>query len=85
MPHVLASSSGVIVIDEGSEEPDSFDGENLPTSDIDMTEEILNSTQINILSSVPLPAANPAPSEEESSESSSSFYFNKFKKKTTPK
>ena len=81
MPHVLASSSGVIVIDEGSEEPDSFDGENLPTSDIDMTEEILNSTQINILSSVPLPAANPAPSEEESSESSSSFYFNKFKKK----
>ena len=46
-----------------------------------MTEEILNSTQINILSSAPSSVANPAPSEQESSESSSSFYFNKPKKK----
>ena len=61
MPHFLASSSGVT--DEGSEEPDSFDGENLATSDIDIAEEVLNSTQINILSSAPSPAANPAPSE----------------------
>lgn len=72
MPHVLASSSGVIVIDEGSEEPDSFDGENLPTSDIDMTEEILNCARNNILSSARSPAANPALNEEESSELSKS-------------
>ena len=65
MPYFLASSSGVT--DKGSEEPDSFDGENFATSDIDMTEEILNSAQINILSSAPSPAANPAPSEQESS------------------
>ena len=58
MPHFLSSSSGVT--DERSEEPDSFDGENLATSDIDMSEEILNFTQINILSSVSSPAANPA-------------------------
>ena len=64
----------------GSEEPDSFDGENLVTSDIDMAEEIFNSTQIIILSSAPSPAANPAPSEQEISESSSSFYFNKSRK-----
>ena len=81
MPHFLASSSGVT--DEGSEEPDSFDGENLATSDIDIAEEVLNSTQINILSSAPSPAANPAPSEWESSEWSSSFYFKKSKKKKT--
>ena len=61
MPHFLANSSGVT--DEGSEEPDSFDGENLATSDIDIAEEVLNSTQINILSSARSPAANPAPSE----------------------
>ena len=48
-----------------------------------MTEKILNSTQINILSSAPSPAVNPAPSEQESSESSSSFYFNKSQKKKT--
>ena len=58
IPHFLASSSGVT--DEGSEEPESFDGKNLATSDIDMAEEILNSTQINSLSSAPSPAANPA-------------------------
>ena len=40
MPHFLASSSAVT--DEGSEEPDSFDSENLTTSDIDMAEEILS-------------------------------------------
>ena len=34
MPHFLDSSYGVT--DVGSEEPDSFDGENLVTSDIDM-------------------------------------------------
>ena len=79
IPHFLASSFGVT--DEESEEPDSFDGKNLATSDIDMAEEILNSAQINILSSAPSPAANPAPSNQESSESSSSFYFNKSKKK----
>ena len=56
MPHFLANSSGVT--DEGSEEPDSFDGENLDTSDIDMAVEILNSTQINILSSAPSLAEN---------------------------
>ena len=81
MPHFLANSSGVT--DEGSEEPDSFDGENLATSDIDIAEEVLNSTQINILSSAPSSAANPAPSEWESSEWSSSFYFKKSKKKKT--
>ena len=58
IPHFLASSSGVT--DEGSEEPESFDGKNLATSDIDMAEKILNSTQINSLSSAPSPAANPA-------------------------
>ena len=79
MPRFLASSSGVI--DEGSEEPDSFAGENLSTSDINMAEKILNSTHFNILSSAPSPATNSAPSEQESSESSSSFYFNKSKKK----
>ena len=42
MLHFLASSSGVT--DEGSEEPDSFGGENLATSDIDIAGEILNST-----------------------------------------
>ena len=36
----------------------SFDGENLDTSDIDMAVEILNSTQINILSSAPSLAEN---------------------------
>ena len=41
----------------------------------------MNSTQINILSSAPSPAENPAPSEQESSESSSSFYLDKSKKK----
>ena len=46
-----------------------------------MAEEILNCTQINILSLAPSPAANLAPSEQEISESSSSFYFNKSKKK----
>ena len=79
MPYFLASSSGVT--DEGSAEPDSFDGENLATSDIDIAEEILNSTQINILSLAASPAANPATSEQESSESSSSFYLKKSKKK----
>ena len=34
MPHFLDSSYGVT--DVGSEEPDSFDGENVVTSDIDM-------------------------------------------------
>ena len=48
-----------------------------------MTEEILNSTQINILSLASSPAPNPAPSEQESSESSSSFHFSKSKKKKT--
>ena len=48
-----------------------------------MAEKILNCTQINILSSAPSPAANPAPSEQESSESSGSFYFKKSKKKKT--
>ena len=81
MPRFLASSSGVIV--EGSEEPDSFAGENLATSDINMAEKILNSTHFNILSSAPSPDTNPAPSEQESSESSSSFYFKKSKKKKT--
>ena len=42
MLHFLASSSGVT--DEGSEEPDSFGGENMATSDIDIAGEILNST-----------------------------------------
>ena len=49
MPHFLANSSGIN--DEGREKSDSFDGENLATSDTDMTEQILNSTQISILSS----------------------------------
>ena len=78
MPHFSANFSRVT--GEGSKEPDSFDGENLATSDIDMAEEILNSIQINILSSAPSPPANLAPSEHESSESSSHFYFNKSKK-----
>ena len=78
MSHFLASFSGVT--DEGSDKPDSFVGENLVTSDIDMTEGILNSTQINILPLAPSPAANPAQSEQDSSDSSSSFYFNKPKK-----
>ena len=43
----------------------------------------MNSTQINILSSAPSPAANPAPSEQESSESSSSFYLRSPKRKKT--
>ena len=81
MPHLLASSSGVI--DEESAELDSFDGENLVTSDIDMAEEILNSTQVNILSSATSPAANPAPNEQKSSESSRSFYFKKCEKEKT--
>ena len=71
MSYFLASSSGVT--DEGSEKPDSFDGENLATSDIDMAQGNLNSTQINILSLAPSSAANPAPSEQESSESSSTL------------
>ena len=70
MPHFSASSSGVT--DEGRKEPSSFDGENLATSDIDMTEEILNCPHNNILSSALSPAANPAPNEQESSESSRS-------------
>ena len=37
MPHFLASSSRVT--DEGSKEPDSFDGKNSATSDKDMAEE----------------------------------------------
>ena len=61
----LASSSGIT--DEGSEEPDSFVCESLAASDIDMAEEILNSSQLNILSSAPSSAANTAPSEQESS------------------
>ena len=48
---------------------------------IDMAEEILNSSQLNILSLATSPAANPAPSEQESSESSNNFCFNKSKKK----
>ena len=56
MPHFLASSSGVT--NEGSEEPDRFVGENLAVSDIDMAEEILNSSQLNILSSARSPPAN---------------------------
>ena len=32
---------------------------------------------------MPLPAANPASSEQETTESGGSFYFNKFKKKKT--
>ena len=56
MSHFLASFSGVI--DEGSEEPDSFVGEILATSDIDMVEKILNSTQLNILSLAPSSAEN---------------------------
>ena len=51
IPHFLASSSGLT--DEGSEKPDSFDGKNLAASDLDMAEEISNSTQINILSLAP--------------------------------
>ena len=47
MPHSLASSSGVT--DEGNAKPDNFNGENLATSDIDMAEEILNSTHINVM------------------------------------
>ena len=43
----------------------------------------MNSAQINILSSAPSPAVNPAPSQQESSESSGSFYFSKSKKKKT--
>ena len=43
MSHFLASFSGVT--DKGSDKPDSFVGENLVTSDIDMAEGILNSTQ----------------------------------------
>ena len=81
MPHFLASSSRVT--DDGNEEPDSFDGENLATSDIDMTKKILNSTQINKLPSSPSPAGIPAPTEQGSSESSSSFYCDKSKKKKT--
>ena len=42
VPHFLASSSGLT--DEGSEEPDSLHGENLAASNIDMAEELLNST-----------------------------------------
>ena len=74
MLHFLASSSGVT--DEGSEESNSFDGENLAALYKDMAEKILNSTQINILYSAPSPVANPAQSEQESS-----FYFNKANKK----
>ena len=48
---------------------------------IDMAEESLNSSQLNILSLATSPAANPTPSEQESSESSSNFCFNKSKKK----
>ena len=48
IPNFLASSSGLT--DEASEEPDSFAGENLAASDIDMAEEISNSIHINILS-----------------------------------
>ena len=51
IPHFLASSSGFT--DERSEEPDSFDVENLAASDIDVAEEISNSTQINILALAP--------------------------------
>ena len=79
MLHFLASSSEVT--DEGSEEPDSFGGENMATSDIDIAGEISNSTQLNIVSSAPSPAGNPAPSGQESRESSSTFYFNKSKEK----
>ena len=61
MSHFLTSSSGVT--DEEGEEPDSFVGENLATSDINVAEEILNSSQVIILSSAPSPPANPAPSE----------------------
>ena len=61
MPHFLTSSSGVT--NEGSEEPDRFVGENLAISDIDMAEEILNSSQLNILSSARSPAANQESSE----------------------
>ena len=43
MSPFLASFSGVT--DKGSDKPDSFVGENLVTSDIDMAEGILNSTQ----------------------------------------
>ena len=79
MPYFLAGTSEVT--DEGSEEPDSLAVENFATSETDTVEEILNSTQINIFSSAPSLAANPATCEQEISESSSSFYFNKSKKK----
>ena len=79
MPHFLAGTSEVT--DEGREEPDSLAVENFATSETDTVEEILNSTQINILSSAL--AANPATCEQEISESSSSFDFNKSKKKKT--
>ena len=42
VPHFLASSFGLT--DEGSEEPDSFHDDNLTASDIDMAEELSNST-----------------------------------------
>ena len=48
---------------------------------IDMAEESLNSSQLNILSLATSPAANPTPSEQESGESSSNFCFNKSQKK----
>ena len=79
MPHFLASFSGVT--DEGSKGPDRFDGKNLVFSDIDLAGEILNSMQINILSSAPSPTTNPSPSTQKTSESSSSFCFNKSNKK----
>ena len=79
MPYLLASFSGVT--DEGSKGPDRFDGKNLAFSDINLAEEILNSTQFNILSLAPSPTTNPSPSTQETSESSSSFCFNRSNKK----
>ena len=42
VPHFLASFSGLTY--EGSEEPDNLHGENLAASNIDMAEELSNST-----------------------------------------